>query len=87
MMQAVDEIERRLHKAIMSSSHGFWSLGGFIGGSAGAWVIAHWGSEVQSLVTAGVVAAVVLVVVPVLLVYILLQKNIIKGMTVGALKG
>jgi predicted MFS family arabinose efflux permease len=29
--QAV-EIERRLHKAIMSSSHGFWSLGGFIGG-------------------------------------------------------
>ena len=33
------------------------------------------------------VAAVVLVVVPVLLVYILLQKNIIKGMTVGALKG
>lgn len=57
--QAV-EIERRLHKAIMSSSHGFWSLGGFIGGSAGAWVIAHWGSEVQSLLTAGIVAVVVL---------------------------
>lgn len=33
------------------------------------------------------VAAVVLVVVPVLLVYILLQKNIIKGMTAGAVKG
>ena len=33
------------------------------------------------------VAAVVLVVVPVLLVYVLLQKNIIKGMTVGAVKG
>ena len=32
-------------------------------------------------------AAVVLVVVPVLLVYILLQKNIIKGLTAGALKG
>jgi raffinose/stachyose/melibiose transport system permease protein len=32
-------------------------------------------------------AAVVLVVVPVLLVYICLQKNIIKGMTVGAIKG
>ena len=58
--QAV-EIERRLHKAIMSSSHGFWSLGGFIGGSAGAWVIAHWGSEAQSLLTAGIVAATVLV--------------------------
>lgn len=32
-------------------------------------------------------ASVVLVVVPVLIVYILLQKNIIKGMTVGAVKG
>lgn len=64
--QAV-EIERRLHKAIMSSSHGFWSLGGFIGGSAGAWVIAHWGSEVQSLLTAGVVAVVVLAAMPFLL--------------------
>lgn len=64
--QAV-EIERRLHKAIMSSSHGFWSLGGFIGGSAGAWVIAHWGSEVQSLATAGVVTAVVLTAMPFLL--------------------
>lgn len=64
--QAV-EIERRLHKAIMSSSHGFWSLGGFIGGSAGAWVIAQWGSEMQSLMTAGVVAGVVLAAMPFLL--------------------
>lgn len=32
-------------------------------------------------------AAVVLVVVPVLIVYIFLQKNIIKGLTVGAIKG
>lgn len=32
-------------------------------------------------------ASVVLVVIPVLLVYILLQKNIIKGMTIGAVKG
>jgi MFS family permease len=64
--QAV-EIERRLHKAIMSSSHGFWSLGGFIGGSAGAWVIAHWGSETQSLLTAAFVAVVVLSAMPFLL--------------------
>lgn len=60
-------IERRLDRAIMSSSHGFWSLGGFIGGSAGAWVIAHWGSEVQSLLTAGVVALIVLSAMPFLL--------------------
>ena len=32
-------------------------------------------------------AAVVLVVVPVMIVYIALQKNIIKGLTVGAIKG
>ncbi|MFZ2537678.1 MAG: carbohydrate ABC transporter permease [Oscillospiraceae bacterium] len=32
-------------------------------------------------------ASVVLVVVPVLLVYMLLQKNIIKGLTAGAIKG
>lgn len=64
--QAV-EIERRLDRAIMSSSHGFWSLGGFFGGSAGAWIIAHWGSEVQSLITAGVVAAIVLSAMPFLL--------------------
>jgi len=32
-------------------------------------------------------AAVVLVVVPVLIVYVLLQKNIIKGLTAGAIKG
>jgi raffinose/stachyose/melibiose transport system permease protein len=32
-------------------------------------------------------AAVVLVVVPVVVVYIFLQKHIIKGMTAGAVKG
>lgn len=47
-------------------------------------------SEISSL--AGVnyglmAAAVVLVVVPVLIVYVFLQKYIIKGLTVGALKG
>lgn len=64
--QAV-EIERRLSRAIMSSSHGFWSLGGFIGGSAGSWVIAQWGPEAQSLATAAVVAVTVLVAMPFLL--------------------
>jgi MFS family permease len=64
--QAV-EVERRLHRAIMSSSHGFWSLGGFIGGAAGAWMIARWGSEAQSLVTAGVVAGIVFAAIPFLL--------------------
>jgi len=64
--QAV-EIERKLDRAIMSSSHGFWSLGGFFGGSAGSFIIAHWGSEVQSLLTAAVVAVMVLAAMPFLL--------------------
>jgi len=64
--QAV-EVERRLHRAIMSSSHGFWSLGGFFGGSAGSLIIAHLGSEVQSLVTAGVTACLVFGALPFLL--------------------
>lgn len=64
--QAV-EIERRLDRAIMSSSHGFWSLGGFFGGSAGSWIIARWGSEEQSLVTAAVVAVIVVAAMPFLL--------------------
>ena len=42
----------------------------------------------QAGVNYGLMAAsVVLVVVPVLIVYIFLQKNIIKGLTVGAVKG
>ena len=64
--QAV-EIERRLHRAIMSSSHGFWSLGGFFGGFAGSFVIAHLGSEAQSLITAGITAALVFGAMPFLL--------------------
>ena len=36
-------VERRLGRAIMSSSHGFWSLGGFIGGSIGGFAIERFG--------------------------------------------
>lgn len=39
------EVERRLGRAIMSSSHGFWSLGGFLGGSLGGWMIAALGPQ------------------------------------------
>jgi predicted MFS family arabinose efflux permease len=34
--QAV-EVEQRLGRAIMSSSHGFWSLGGFAGAGLAGW--------------------------------------------------
>ncbi len=36
-------VERRLSRAIMSSSHGFWSLGGFAGGGIGGILIQNFG--------------------------------------------
>lgn len=56
--QAV-EVERRLRRAIMSSSHGFWSLGGFVGGTAGSYLIAMIGAEGQSLIAAAAIALLV----------------------------
>ena len=61
------EVERRLGYAIMSASHGFWSLGGFVGGVCGSYVVATWGPEVQALCVAAVTAAVVMAASPRLL--------------------
>jgi predicted MFS family arabinose efflux permease len=36
-------VEKKLSRAIMSSSHGFWSLGGFIGGGLGGIAIQNYG--------------------------------------------
>lgn len=54
------EVERRLGRAIMSSSHGFWSLGGFLGGGLGGALIAGWGSRPQALVISLVALGIVL---------------------------
>jgi len=43
------EAERRLGRAIMSSSHGFWSLGGFAGGALGGLALARFGAGTQAL--------------------------------------
>lgn len=53
------QVELRLDRAIMSSSHGFWSLGGFVGGALGGLVLAQVGSEVQALLVAVAVAVMV----------------------------
>jgi fucose permease len=53
-------VERRLSKPVMSSSHGFWSLGGFAGGGLGGVTIQAFGPVAHAaLVT--VVAVVLLV--------------------------
>jgi fucose permease len=52
-------VEQKLGKAIMSSSHGFWSLGGFAGGGAGGIIIQNYGHLPHAvLVTAIAVAGV-----------------------------
>lgn len=53
------EVERQMGRAIMSSSHGFWSLGGFLGGTLGGVVISSQGPVVHVLLVAAVVAALV----------------------------
>lgn len=61
------EVERRLGRAIMSSSHGFWSLGGFFGGALGGLIIARWSAEAQALWCAGTAGLVVVAAMPFLL--------------------
>lgn len=47
-------VEKSLRRAIMSSSHGFWSLGGLIGGATGGWLIANVGPVGQAFWVAGI---------------------------------
>ncbi len=63
---AVD-VERRLGRAIMSSSHGFWSFGGFLGGTLGGFVVQAIGREGHALAVSGVTLALVLAGLPWLL--------------------
>ena len=55
------EVERRLDRAIMSASHGFWSLGGFIGGGIGGWLIERLGAEGHAIFASAVVLIIVLI--------------------------
>lgn len=51
-------VERRLRRAVMSSLHGFWSVGGFIGAGAGGWLLQRHGHQSHALLVAAVAAAV-----------------------------
>lgn len=54
-------IEKQLGRAIMSSSHGFWSLGGFAGGGAGGILIQNFGATAHAMMVTAAAFAVVLV--------------------------
>lgn len=56
-------VERKLSRAIMSSSHGFWSLGGFAGGATGGLAIQSFGhlahaASVTVIAIAGIMLAI-----------------------------
>lgn len=57
-------VERRLGRAIMSSSHGFWSLGGFVGGLTGGLVIEQVGAMGHALIVCAIALVLVLVALP-----------------------
>ena len=52
-------VEKKLGRAIMSSSHGFWSLGGFVGGGLGGIAIQNYGHLPHAAVVSVVAIAIV----------------------------
>ena len=62
------EVERRLDRSIMSSSHGFWSVGGFVGGAIGGLVIARFGAEAQAIAVGVIALGVILAARPFLII-------------------
>lgn len=61
-------VERSLRRAVMSSSHGFWSLGGFVGAGVGGLIIERFGHMTHIGLVVAFAFAVVLVALPFLIV-------------------
>jgi len=57
-------VEQKLSRAIMSSSHGFWSLGGFAGGGLGGIVIQYFGHVPHALLVTVVAMAIAALALP-----------------------
>ena len=60
-------VEKRLPRAIMSSCHGFWSLGGLIGSATGGWLIATVGAPWHAVLVTGVALTLAALALPRLL--------------------
>ena len=58
------EVERRLGHAVMSSSHGFWSIGGFSGGVLAVPLLGWFGSSAHVMIASGLALAVLLAAQP-----------------------
>jgi fucose permease len=64
MNAATVTVERRLGKAVMSSMHGFWSLGGFAGGGLGGLMLAYFGPFTHSVLVAVLAVGLAALAVP-----------------------
>lgn len=67
MNAATVTVERRMGAAVMSSMHGFWSLGGFAGSALGGFMLEHGGATWHAAAVAAVALAIGLAAVPHLL--------------------
>src|SRR5690606_24802586 len=57
-------VEKKLARPIMSSSHGFWSFGGFVGGGLGGWMIQSFGYLGHALAATAIMAAILAMSAP-----------------------
>lgn len=53
------DVEKTAGRPIVSSFHGCWSLGGFLGGGLGSWLLVYVAPETQALAAAAVILVIV----------------------------
>ncbi|HTV68281.1 MAG TPA: MFS transporter [Rhizobiaceae bacterium] len=64
MNAATVTVERKLGRAVMSSMHGFWSLGGFAGGGLGGFMLQSLGPTTHAAIVAVLAFGVAVIAVP-----------------------
>jgi MFS family permease len=64
MNAATVTVERKLGRAVMSSMHGFWSLGGFAGGGLGGFMLQSLGTTTHAVIVAVLAFGVAAIAVP-----------------------
>ncbi|WP_127143514.1 MFS transporter [Pelagibacterium montanilacus] len=57
-------VERKLGKAIMSSCHGFWSIGGLMGAALAGALLGQWGETVHAVALTAVTGLVIVLALP-----------------------
>lgn len=76
-------VERSLGRAVMSSSHGFWSLGGFVGAGLGGVLLERYGYMAH----AGMVVAFAFVIALAMLPFLIVETCPAAGQAAGARAG